>query len=194
MNTRAAAAAAATERILEAARRHFAAAPFDRVTLSEIAAEAHVGVQTLLRRFASKDELLAAVAQRRSADVRSIRDASPADNPATALRDLVETYERMGDEVLALLAQENRHPVVAAIVQSGRDYHHAWVGRIWVADLRALTRHDRKIRKAQLIAATDLCTWKIYRRDVGLDRRTAEAAMIAVCSSIVGQDRTAGTP
>lgn len=190
METRSAAAAAATERILEAARRQFAAAPFDRVTLTEIATEARVGVQTLVRRFASKDDLLAAVAQRRSDDIRAVRDASPTDNHATAIRDLVETYERIGDEVLALLAQENRHAVVAAIVQSGRDYHHEWVGRSWAADLRALNRHDRIIRKAQLIAATDLYAWKIYRRDVGLGRRSAEAAIIAVCDAIVAQDRT----
>ncbi len=188
MKARSAAAEAASVRILHVARRRFATMAFDHVTLGAVAADAQVGVQTVLRRFGSKEDLLVAVAQRRSEEIRAVRDASPGGDPAKAVHDLVDTYERFGEEVLPLMAQENRHPVIAAIVQSGREYHHSWVERIWSSSLRGLEKRDRQIRKAQLIAATDLHAWKIYRRDVGLDWRSTEAAVVGLCALIVNRN------
>lgn len=195
MDARSAAAAATTDRIIDVARRRFATMAFDQVTLSDIATEAGVGVQTLLRRFASKEDLLIAVVQRRSNAIRTIRDASPLDDPASAIHDLIDTYERFGDEVLALMAQETRNPVVAGIVRAGRDYHHEWVARIWGSFLRSLPRRDQTISNAQLVAATDLYTWKIYRRDIGLSRRAAEGVTVSLCSTIVrGGSRSSRQP
>lgn len=69
MQARGAAAQAATERILDVARRRFATMPFDHVTLAAVAADAEVGFQTVLRRFGSKEDLLVAVARRRSTEM-----------------------------------------------------------------------------------------------------------------------------
>lgn len=185
MDTRSTAAAATTDRIIDVARRRLTAMPFDQVTLVEVAAAANVGVQTVLRRFASKEDLLVAVVQRRSTEIRTIRDASPVDDPPAAVHDLIDTYERFGDEVLSLLAQETRNRVVAEIVRTGREYHHQWVTRIWAAALDPLAKREHKICNAQLIAATDIYTWKIFRRDIGLDRRSTEEATLTLCSKIV---------
>jgi AcrR family transcriptional regulator len=186
MAARQAAADATTDRILDVARPRFAALPFDQVTLADVAAEAGVGVQTVLRRFATKEELLIGVADRRSLEIRAVRDAAPAGDAAGAVRGLVDTYERTGDEILALLAQENRNPSIASVVQRGRDYHHGWVERIWASALDGLPPR-RRIRLAELVAATDLYTWKIYRRDLGLDRNTTEATMVDLCAAIVSR-------
>jgi AcrR family transcriptional regulator len=69
MVARAKAAEATRGKILESARELFAELPYDRVSLDAVAARAGVTVQTVLRRFGSKEDLLAAVAAWRSARI-----------------------------------------------------------------------------------------------------------------------------
>jgi AcrR family transcriptional regulator len=60
------AAKATAEAIIAAARLLFARLPYDEVSLPEVAKQAGVTVQTVLRRFGSKDKLFAAAARERS--------------------------------------------------------------------------------------------------------------------------------
>ena len=64
MRARAQAAQATAQAIIAAARVLFAERPYDQVSLPVIAERAGVTVQTVLRRFGSKEELFAAAAQR----------------------------------------------------------------------------------------------------------------------------------
>ena len=66
MVARAEAAEATARAIIAAARRLFSELPYDEVSLPAVAAAAGVTVQTLLRRFGSKDGLFAAAARERS--------------------------------------------------------------------------------------------------------------------------------
>lgn len=177
MVARADAAEATGERILEAARQLFGELLYDQVTLRAVADRASVTVQTVIRRFGSKEDLFAAVAQRRSGEIREQRDAAPAGDISAATRLLVDSYERWGDEQLHLLAQERRAETMASAVASGRRYHRAWVERVFAPSLRGLPAQQRKRRTAELVAVTDLYIWRIFRRDLGLTRDETEAAV-----------------
>lgn len=61
---RAEAERATGEAILDAAFAAFGNEPFDRVTLQRIAEESGVAVQTVIRRFGSKEELFEALVAR----------------------------------------------------------------------------------------------------------------------------------
>jgi AcrR family transcriptional regulator len=81
---------------------------YDQVLLEDFAERAGVTVQTLIRRFGSKDELISAVAEASREAVRGQRDESPVGDIASAAKALVKTYENHGDRVLRMLAQEDR--------------------------------------------------------------------------------------
>lgn len=185
MAARAEAAEATRARILDAAQDLFGELAFDLVSLGAVAERAGVTAQTVIRRFGTKERLFAAAAARRSVQIRAERDeASPADAKA-AIANLVESYERWGDEQLHLLSQERRAEPIRETVQSGRAYHQAWVERIFAAELSNLTARARRRRRAELVAITDLHVWKTLRRDLGLTRHETETAVQELVGAIV---------
>ena len=190
MVARAEAAEATRARILEAARRLFGELPYDQVALGGVAQRAGVTVQTVIRRFGSKERLFAAVAAWRATRIRGERDAAQAGDVVGAIRTLVDSYEHWGDEVLHLLAQEQRSSAIREVIGSGRRYHHAWVRRVFEPMLRGLAPDQRERRLAQLIAVTDVYAWKVLRRDLGLSRDEAEAAL----GDLAGRIPEAGVP
>ena len=185
MGARAEAAEATGQRILDAARQLFSALLYDQVSLQSVASRAGVTVQTVIRRFGSKEGLFAAVADQRSAEIRAERDRAGAGDTAAAISNLVDSYERWGDEQLHLLAQERRTDGIANAVSSARRYHHAWVERIFAPWLRDLPTGQRQRRFAELVAVTDLYVWKILRRDRGLSRRETESAVRDLVSRLI---------
>src|SRR5437868_3772044 len=89
-------------------------------------------------------------------------------------RALYDDYERDGEAVLRLMAQEERIPAVRQMIDSGRAYHRNWVGRVFAPFFDGLGPAARERRHVQLIVATDLLVWKLLRRDIGLARGKAE--------------------
>jgi AcrR family transcriptional regulator len=75
------------ERVLDAATEVFAASGPD-VSIDEIAQRAGVGHATVFRRFPTKNALMAAVLERRVAEIRALaEDALAADDPGRAFFD-----------------------------------------------------------------------------------------------------------
>jgi len=177
MRARAASAAASAERILSSARRQLQARPYDQITLEEVAADAGVTVQTVLRKFGSKEGIVRAIAARVQPEVVASRDLAPAGDWVGALANLIEHYERDGDETLQLLRQELRVPVFAQITAFGRAYHGQWVERVFAPWLDGRRGADRARLHAQLVAVCDVYTWFLLRRQAGLSRRATEQAM-----------------
>ncbi|HEV8163817.1 MAG TPA: helix-turn-helix domain-containing protein, partial [Actinomycetota bacterium] len=130
MQARAAAAAATGERILDAAVAVFWQQPVDDIPLEQVARRAGVTVQTVIRRFGSKQGLLAAAAQREAERVRRQRDQAPVGDLPGAVRNLLDHYEELGVPVLRLLAQEDRSPALRALADQGRAYHAGWCERV----------------------------------------------------------------
>jgi AcrR family transcriptional regulator len=173
MRARAQAAEATAQAIIAAARVLFAEQPYDQVSLPLIAQRAGVTVQTVLRRFGSKEELFAAAAQQRSGEIRDHREAGPPGD----LTHLAAHYERWGDEQAYLLGQEARVAAIRAITDAGRRYHRDWVTRAYGPALATLPPATRRRKLAQLTAVTDLATWRLLRRELGLSPAQTTAAI-----------------
>jgi AcrR family transcriptional regulator len=182
MGARAASTAATRDQVLAATIRLAGARPLAAVTLDDVAALAGVSVQTVLRHFGSREGLLDAAVERGSREVAAERTpAGPA--PADAISALMDHYERMGDLVLRLLAQEDDERV-RRITEPGKGVH-----RVWVVDAFAPHLPDvpdaREAFVDMLVVATDVYAWKLLRRDRGLSRTTTEARMLALVCAVL---------
>lgn len=185
MSARAESAAETHRRIVDAAIRHFGERPYDDVSLADVAADAGVTVQTVLRRFGSKEGLTEAAIAAGTEAVRQQRWSAPPGDVDAAIRGLVEHYEVWGERSLRFLAQEERVPAVKRVTDAGRALHHQWVGDVF-AERLASTRGPARARlRAQLVAATDVYVWKIMRRDLGLDARATERAIRELVAAIL---------
>jgi AcrR family transcriptional regulator len=186
MDARARSAAATGERILDSAVAVFWERPVSEIPLDEVACRAGVSVQTVIRRFGGKDALFEAAMQREFERVRRQREAARPGDVRGAVRDLIDHYEDIGDGVLRMLAEEDRTPGVRQIADTGRAYHRDWCARVFGPTLDGLKRAERKRRLAQLIAVTDVLTWKLLRRDAALSRAQTELAVNELLQPLAG--------
>jgi AcrR family transcriptional regulator len=177
MVARAQAAAATADRILDAAVELFWERPAE-TSLENVARRAGVSVQTVIRRFGGRDDLLAAAAGREAERVRRQRDEAPIGDPVGAVPVLVAHYEALGDRVMRLLSEEDRVPGLREIADHGRALHRDWCARVFATALDGRTGVERERRLAQLVAICDVYTWKLLRRDAGLSRRQTELALV----------------
>lgn len=186
MTARAEATAATRERILGAAVRHFSTRPYEDVKLSEVAAEAGVTVQTVHAHFGTKDELFVAGWHWEGAREQPRRDSAPVGDARAAVRILYDGYESHGDAGLRLLAVEDRVDAVHRMAEEGRAYHRDWVTRTFAPSLEGLRGAARRRRIAALVVATDILTWKLLRREMLLDRPTAERVVVEMITAPEG--------
>ncbi|WP_018178553.1 TetR/AcrR family transcriptional regulator [Jongsikchunia kroppenstedtii] len=177
-DARARSAEATHRAILEAARALSASVPLAAITLQDIAAHAGVTVQTVLRRFGSRDGVIEAAIERFAAEVRAQRAVLPGDIGA-AVNTVVDHYEDYGDAMMLLLGQETVDANALRITTVGRELHDSWV-----ADAFAPTS---KRQHRLLVVATDLYTWKLLRRDRGLDPGQTAEHMYELCRAIIGR-------
>lgn len=185
MGVRAEAARETGERILAVARQQFAENAYDDVSLDGVAAGAGVTAQTVLRRFGSKEELVRAIVVAAAPAVEAQREEARAGDVAGAVATLVEHYEAMGDEVMNLIRQERRVSAFAEITAHGRDFHARWVERVFEPWLSARVGVDRRRLKAQLIAACDVYTWFLLRRQAALSRAQTSKAMVEMIEGVL---------
>lgn len=166
MQARAAATEATRARILAAARDHFMRRWYDEVTLQDVARGAGVSVQTVLNHFGGKEQLLVALGDHVSEEIRGRRAVVPGDVRA-AVEALVDDYELTGDPTIRMLALEERVEGLSRLLDVGRRSH-----RDWVASTLGGGDH-----LPELVVATDVYTWKLLRRDMRLSRDATAAAM-----------------
>jgi AcrR family transcriptional regulator len=171
MSTRAAAAEATRERIIEAALLTFSSKWYDDVTLRGIAADAGVALQTLVNHFGTKEALFGVAVERFGERIETTRATVAVDDIPGAITTLVDDYDESGDAIVRMLALEDRIAVLRPALKRGRREHEQWVERVFAAALKRLRRAERARRIAELVAATDVYTWKLLRRDKGLTRK-----------------------
>jgi AcrR family transcriptional regulator len=184
MTARAQRAEETAERILDAAVEVF----YERadLPLDEVAARAGVSTQTVIRRFGGREGLFAAGARREGERIATQRDTAGVGDVDGAVRVLVDHYEEMGDRVLALLAAEERSPAARQVTDQGRAMHRAWCERVFAPAFEGLTGTDRDRRLAQVVAVTDVFTWRLLRRDAGLPRPEVELAVRELLLPLIG--------
>jgi AcrR family transcriptional regulator len=174
MAARAEAAAASGDRMLSSAWQRFSERPYEEVRLGDIAADAKVTVQTLHARFGTKEDLFVAAWRWFVGPMGARRDRVSVGDVRAAVRALYDDYERDGQAVLRLMAEEERIAAVHEMIDSGRAYHRDWVARVFAPLLDGLSGSARERRLVELVVATDLLVWKLLRRDMKLGRAAAE--------------------
>lgn len=153
-------------RILDAFNARLLNGWFDEIRLEDVAADAGVTVQTVIRRFGGKDGLLEAAADQLNRDVQGRRGVAPGDLAGVA-QALLDDYEQAGDLMMRSLAQEDRHPAIRRMTDAGRAFHRAWVQAAFSPWLQDLAPAEARRRADALVVATDVYVWKLLRRDMG---------------------------
>jgi AcrR family transcriptional regulator len=180
---RAAAAEANTERILQAGLELFEERPWDQITLAAIAERAGVGLQTVIRRFGTKDGVSRAVNQWIAPQISETRGEPDGGDPAAVAASLARHYERWGDSTDRMLRQEDVSPALGEAAAAGRAAHREWVQRVFAPQLAALPRASRQDRLARLIGLTGIELWLVLRRQGGLSVAAAQRAVADLLSA-----------
>jgi AcrR family transcriptional regulator len=186
MVARAEAAAATRQRILAAAWRHFSEAGYEDVRLSDIASDAGVSAQTVHSAFGAKEQLFVSAWTWAIGPEGVRRERAPVGDVRRAVSLLYDSYERQGDASLRVLAEEDRIPAIREMTDAGRAWHRAWVQRTFVPLLAGPRGRARERRLVALVVATDILVWKLLRREMGLDRTTAERIVTEMITSTKG--------
>ena len=178
MGARAEAAEETRHRIVGALIRLAGERPFAEISLDDIAGEAEVSVQTVLRRFGSRDALFAEAMDAAMGNVAEERRTPPGDVDA-ALRTVVDHYETRGRTALLMLAQEGHDDVARKATDLGKAMH-----RDWVRDAFPGVTEDEESLDL-LVVATDVYTWKLLRLDRGLSRAVTERRMRTLVDAVL---------
>jgi AcrR family transcriptional regulator len=189
MRARAEAAEATGDRIREAAVELFSDNPFDDVSLDMIAERAGVTTRTVIRRFGSKEELFVTSMDRARDEAVAQRNTAPVGDVAGIVRNVVEHYERWGNNRLRMIEQEEKIAVIADNAEYGRRFHRDWVTRVFAPMLEGLTGRSRERRVAALILLTDVFTWRLLRKDLGLSRRETEGTIVEIVNAALKEER-----
>ena len=178
MGARAEAVAANRQRIVDSLLTLTRDRMFPDVTLDEIASEAGLSVQTVLRQFGSKAALIDVAIPYVIERVREERDA-PAGDVDAAIAVLMDHHEDRGDTAMLMLAQEQSDPQVGRITELGRQMHREWVRTVF-----APFDPDEALTDL-LVVATDVYTWKLLRRDRRLSRSAAEERIKSLVRAVL---------
>ena len=185
MDVRGKKAAATRERVLEVTQELFAAKSTE-FTLENVASTAGTSVQTVLRAFGSKEKLILEAMGSFRATVPP-RDELP-QSTGEAVARLFDDYEVIGDRVIGMLAEEHRIPGLGVVAAEGRARHRVWVEAAFATQLAGHPARGRRTVVTALLAATDVYVWKLLRRDFGLDRKAAQAAVERLIRGVVIDD------
>ena len=187
MRARAEAAEATRVRIIEAALKLWWDRYYDEVSLQEVADGAGVSLQTVIRRFGSKDELLAAVTHHVSPRVKTERDAVPPGDIDAIVNHLVPHYEEFGGPMLRLQSLEDRLPAVKEALRLPRAMHREWLARTFAEFLPDPESSEYNWRIAMFAAAVDLHTWQVLRREQALSTEETARAMREMLERLTGR-------
>jgi len=186
MTARAAKAEATRARIRDCAVDLFCNSPVEDFTLDEVARRAATTVQTVLRIFGSKDELIYAALEEMAAAGNFFRPTTPGDIEA-AVTAFFDIYETVGDLVIERLSEERRRPALKPSLDQGRDNHRDGVKTIFAPQLGRLHGAVRAQLLTTLMVMTDVYVWKLLRRDMAMSRPAAEAIVCKMIGGVVEQ-------
>jgi AcrR family transcriptional regulator len=186
MTARAAKAEATRARIRGAALELYCGDAIEAFTLEEVARRAETTVQTILRAFGSKDELIYAALEDMAAGGVFLKPTQPGDIEG-AVGAFFDIYESVGDLVMQRLDEERRRPALKATVDQGRENHRDGVKTAFAPQLERLKGTARAELLNILIVLTDVYVWKLLRRDMCLSRSAAEAAVRRMIVGVIAK-------
>lgn len=155
--------------ILEAMKAALRTSPYPEIRVGDVAAAAGVSAQTVHTHFGTKDELLLAAIAELGPEVLAMRGTPAPGDVSGIVRGIVRVHESTGDLNWSLLPLEADSPAIAALLAMGRAGHRAWLEDAFAPLLPSTPAARRRVVDA-LYVATDVGTWKLLRRDLGLSR------------------------
>jgi AcrR family transcriptional regulator len=182
---RAKAAAETAERVLSAFIARMESCWFDEIRLEDVASDAGVTVQTVIRRFGGKEGLLEA-GQALVKNTISTARQIPAGDVAKAIDVVITEYESLGNLVIRLLAQEERYAPIKVTTDIGRAYHREWVGSVFAPWLDAMPSEQRSHAHDRLVIALDVYVWKLVRMDMRRTKAELCITMSEMCAGALG--------
>jgi len=187
MTVRAEKAAATRARIVESAVALYAGRSIEDFTLDQVARGAGTTVQTVLRAFESKENLLLAALGRLVESGVKLKPTPPGDVSA-AVGAIYDLYETIGDLLMQRLADERRHPAMSPALDAGRVNHRGWVEDIFAPLVEGRAKLVRAEMLDAMTAATDVYVWQKLRRDMRLNRGAAEAVVRLIVLGIANRE------
>ncbi len=189
MTARARSAARTGERLLDAMLERYGTLPYDAIRLEDLASDAGVTVQTLVRRFGGKPGLMIATVQREFGRVAADRAAAMGDGPVATVHALVAFYEDHAALILKMYSEASQVPGLPELAARARAFHVDWCRRAFAASLRGPDDPaTRERRLAQVVAVCDATTWRILRFDGHLDIRQTERAIAELLLPLLDAD------
>lgn len=186
MTKRADQVAETRRRILEGALSLFAERAVGEITLESIAERAGVSVQTVIRKFGSRDGVIKAMALFIEDSATTTR---PTDGDVRELvSGLVAEYETFGPVILRALAQEDDVPFLAPLLQRGREEHQEWIKEAFATALRKRRGRSRDNLMGALVVSLDIYAWKLLHIDNKLDRERTIDCMIQLVNALLKGD------
>jgi AcrR family transcriptional regulator len=192
MTARAAKAAQTKENIRDCAVALYRERALDDFTLDDVAERAGTTVQTVLRTFGSKENLVIAALARIGATGTPLKPTPPGDI-AAAVSAMYDVYETIGDAVIGQLADERRRPALKLTLDAGRENHRRWVHLTFAPQLESFRGAARAQMLNILIVVTDVGVWKLLRRDLALSRASSEAAVRKIIAGVIDAENAHGT-
>ena len=182
MTTRAHTMAETRRRILTACMELHGQRLMADISLGDIADRAEVSVQTVLRHFGSRAELVEATFEFALSQVGEERMA-PVGDVRRAVRVIVEHYELRGDAALTMLAQEGDEGLMQRVTTAGKAMHRTWVEEVFAPYLQCAD--DAGALTDLLVVATDVYAWKLLRRDRRLSRTRTEKRIHTLVAAVL---------
>jgi AcrR family transcriptional regulator len=192
MTARAAKAEATKTSIRVSAMELYRQRPIEEFTLEEVAIRAGTTVRTVLRAYPSKEELVYAALEEMAAGGIFLKP-TPAGDVRGTVTAFFDIYEGIGDLVMQRLNDERRHPGLKPILDQGRENHRDGVKAAFAPQLAQLAGAARAQLLSILIVLTDVYVWKLLRRDMGLGRAAAEAAVRKMIDGVLEGGKNDGT-
>jgi AcrR family transcriptional regulator len=186
MSARADAAEQTGERIIDAMLARFSSTPYEYVRMEDVATDAGITSQTVVRRFGSKQALMVTAVERELGRIVARREAAMTTTAAETIHALVEHYEIYG---LLILKMYSEAPLVVGlqeIAARGREYHVDWCRRAFARHLQSSQEDQTAARRlAQVVAICDATTWRILRFDGDLSQEETERALIELIKPLL---------
>ncbi|MBI4816577.1 MAG: TetR/AcrR family transcriptional regulator [Deltaproteobacteria bacterium] len=170
-------------RMLSAAFTLFGSLPYEKVTLKAVAAEAEVGLKTVVRAFGTKEDLVRACMEAGPRAEESARLVRPGDVEGV-VSVLAARYELMFDRTPYVDGLAERVPLVGEWIQRSRESHRRWLGGAFAPWLPE-SGFVRERRLMALFVATEIRDWYTLRRHFGLSAEVAREVMAETLLALV---------
>lgn len=159
----------------------------DEFRLEDVARAADTSVQTILRAFGSKDGLMLAALETAAPDEVDFSvfvDLESGDLERLVLA-LFTIYDKIGDLVIRMLAEEHRSSEFQTALEVGRQFHKGWVTKVFAPYIDKKPPEERAALFHALLAASDIYIWKILRRDESLSLEDAIAVVVLTLKALI---------